>query len=1020
MDDSGPRPMSDSRKDSKLSPFIKSTDSWQVVMEELKKCGWTEYFPGSFLKPDTSSKYLSEDEVKDYVKTKYGWGARPQRLHTKPTRIAECVSEVPPSALNATLPGYTSSPSNKITAEDDGGGTDDGEVGVVADGTTGIDNSSPYNVKINKFDDWATVYGKLDVVTVEAASSSSGYHYVLGKPLSMGGIEGIDFFQSQETLQDYCKRAYEWYGGQGRQQPREGRIVRLSPKGQQYVESTLDGLVAEYYAVWGYNPGSHSCSLVPIEKAGKFDANNNFDTNITGRDKWVCVPEEKCKGFVVDAKLIEVVVKADRLTSRNCEKQDDISCDEWNIKFVEKKDGKKRSLSSHRNRGQKAAKVSVSSSPKEGRSSPEEQGIATTSLPSKGSSLACVSVDDIHVDLVGGPRTLVEGVIKNQKEILPMLRRFSYDSSSVYEITVVYILSKFDSGDVTYQKIINDLKISNTTGVPSALRAIKSFGRDGGGATRHLNVNLREAIFKLRGQFRLPSQSEEGELDHESLRAESPESNTLDNRKPSTSKPDAEISIEPGENNSTPKIATGSTPHTVTPLAAAASPGSPDIATGLELEDDALACPITLELPTDPVIGVHGTIGTIYDRQALENFWDTQCKKGHDLTWPTTNEVINGKPVLISSPQLKNVTCLLSSRPNCNSVQDQLDAAEESHLEEQRKLTEELQQERAKRQEFLREKKQMRETIVRLEDGAKGVREQLTASRADVEKATKDNADLIADHQAKMSAFESEKAKAQSAIASGLEKKIALIEATNKILEENEVSLNERISSLSKRLEEKSEKEKDTPLSNAASEEISSLGTSLLHKDNTITSLISQMGRLSKELEKAKQSSGRGQNDASAITGDSKGEEAHLKATIRGLSAQYLRLETTAMKAIAASLGTSVDWELGVDVADLKGQFSKCKAANNFLCQLKVDWPSAKLPLVEMAKHLLDSLLRRHAANMEANIRPDFIARELAGKCRFIHLVLTNILQDSNWPETDNNHITLKMIIDHIPSPNSA
>jgi hypothetical protein len=71
-----------------------------------------------------------------------------------------------------------------------------------------------------------------------------------------------------------------------------------------------------------------------------------------------------------------------------------------------------------------------------------------------------------------------------------------------------------------------------------------------------------------------------------------------------------------------------------------------------------------------------------------------------------------------------------------------------------------------------------------------------------------------------------------------------------------------------------------------------------------------------------------------------------------------------------------------------------------------------------MAKHLLGSLLKRHAANVEANIQSLAVAGELARKCRLIHLILTNILQDSDWSDTDK--ITLKMIIDHIPLPNPA
>lgn len=271
--------------------------------------------------------YLSGNEVQAYVKANCGWGARHQRLHTKPSRIAECVSEPPASALNATLPGNR--PNDATTAEDDGENT---EVGIVADGAPGCVNSKTQNAKINKFDDWATVSKKLGVRVEAASSSFSGYHYVIGKPSSEGGVDGVDFFQTQATLQDYCKPTYGWYGAQGGMQPQEGRVVRLSPDGQTYVESIPGGLVADFYAVWRYEKESHSCTVVPIEKAGKFDVNNPFDTSIAGRDKWVCVSDQKCRGFKVDAELIEVVVEADRVISRSREKQDDLSCDEWNMK----------------------------------------------------------------------------------------------------------------------------------------------------------------------------------------------------------------------------------------------------------------------------------------------------------------------------------------------------------------------------------------------------------------------------------------------------------------------------------------------------------------------------------------------------------------------------------------------------------------------------------------------------------------------------------------------------------------
>ena len=343
------------------------------------------------------------------------------------------------------------------------------------------------------------------------------------------------------------------------------------------------------------------------------------------------------------------------------------------------------------------------------------------------------------------------------------------------------------------------------------------------------------------------------------------------------------------------QASTSSTRYMITPPAAAASPGSTNIAS--RLEDDALACPITLELPQNPVIGVHGNhmIGTIYDRQALEDHWDTQRDKGHDLTWPTTNEVIKGKPFLVSSTQLQNAVYA------SNAAQ------------------EELQQERAKRHDLMKETEAMRETAVRLEDEVKDIKGQLIASKADAEKAKKDNADL--------------------------EKKMAFTESKNKVYEENDASLNEKLSFLTR-------------------------------------------------------------------------EEARLQATIRGLSAEYLSLESVATKAIASSLGTTLDLEADFNVADLKGHFDKCKAIHNFLRHLPIDWPSTKIPLVEVAKHLLDSLHKRHAPNVEVTIQSLAAAGDLARKCRLIHLILTNILEDSDWSDTDK--ITLKMIIDHIPLPEPA
>lgn len=387
-----------------------------------------------------------------------------------------------------------------------------------------------------------------------------------------------------------------------------------------------------------------------------------------------------------------------------------------------------------------------------------------------------------------------------------------------------------------------------------------------------------------------------------------------------------------------------------------------------------LECPIKFGLPDEPVIAVDGVSGTIYDRGDLNAHWDAQRQKKQDLTWPSTNEKVKDDPMLISCPQLKGAISFLSStfesapvsaaaniatdkdpaQEKLRSLREELHEAEMRHLEEQSKVTVKLQGELAKRLEMLSEMNSLR-----------ALEKDLAESKKDLAESKKELAES--------------KAEASNYLVkiSALQRELSSLESRNDVLEANETTYQNKISSLSN--------------------QVSTLESSLTEKQKDFDHLKSESEKLSKELEGAKSPS-----PVSSIQ----------HSSIGITSVELMTLELTAMKAIAASFGASalIDSTSNVDAADLKGHFGKCNAALSILHQPDIV-PLEKAPLIEMARAILQSMIRSHASTVEAGDGDIVVAVELTRKCRLIQMILTDILKNTNWSETDGNRFILESII---------
>lgn len=109
--------------------------------------------------------------------------------------------------------------------------------------------------------------------------------------------------------------------------------------------------------------------------------------------------------------------------------------------------------------------------------------------------------------LLSGPRVLIECVAEKREEILARLDHVTLDRSSIFEITIAYVLSQLSTGDrpanQINKKIMEDLDVDvkYDEKLKSTLHTIRILWLEGEKSNRGLDSKLKRAIFDLRGQF---------------------------------------------------------------------------------------------------------------------------------------------------------------------------------------------------------------------------------------------------------------------------------------------------------------------------------------------------------------------------------------------------------------------------------------------------------------------------------------------------------------------------------------